>query len=205
MRPDDLGDCERTRPTGLAQPSNAVSSLGFLPAAVWVWRVTRGGPDDRLGRALALTMLANGIGSFWYHGPYTEAGARLHDAAAIAYPGLVAATDAGDSRRLRATVIGATGVATLTALVDRRMTPVGAGGIVVLLVAVEAGRARKSERPPRRALAALLASAGIAYLLGRSDSPSCRPESRCQAHAAWHLLAAASGVAWLRARLVGKG
>jgi hypothetical protein len=41
-----------------------------------------------------------------------------------------------------------------------------------------------------------LALAGLAFLLGRSTSPWCRPESLLQAHAAWHLLVAVSSIAY---------
>lgn len=42
----------------------------------------------------------------------------------------------------------------------------------------------------------LLATAGGAYVLGRTESPLCRPESLLQAHGLWHLLAAGAFTAW---------
>jgi hypothetical protein len=45
----------------------------------------------------------------------------------------------------------------------------------------------------------LLAVGGLCWLLGRSGGPWCRPASPLQAHAAWHLLAAAAIFLWLRA------
>jgi dihydroceramidase len=44
----------------------------------------------------------------------------------------------------------------------------------------------------------LLALGGVCWLLGRSDGPWCRPDSPLQAHAAWHLLAAAGIFLWMR-------
>ncbi len=43
---------------------------------------------------------------------------------------------------------------------------------------------------------ALLTVAGAAWLLGRSTSPWCDPESPLQAHGLWHLLAAAAFTVW---------
>jgi hypothetical protein len=45
----------------------------------------------------------------------------------------------------------------------------------------------------------LLAAGGLFWALGRSGGPWCRPSSLLQAHAAWHLLAAAAIVLWLHA------
>ncbi|MGV1007038.1 MAG: hypothetical protein ACOYBY_00320 [Dermatophilaceae bacterium] len=44
--------------------------------------------------------------------------------------------------------------------------------------------------------AATLAAGTTAYLLGRTGSPLCRPDSVLQLHAVWHLLAAVSFAAW---------
>jgi len=44
----------------------------------------------------------------------------------------------------------------------------------------------------------LLALGGLCWALGRSSGPWCRPTSLLQAHAAWHLLAAAAIFLWLR-------
>lgn len=45
---------------------------------------------------------------------------------------------------------------------------------------------------------ALLALGALCWALGRSGGPWCRPGSLLQAHAAWHLLAAAGLFLWLR-------
>lgn len=150
-------------------------------------------------------MLANGIGSFWYHGPYHEAGARLHDAAAIAYAGLVAVADSGGPRRFPEAVAVVAGFATMAAAIDRRTTGVGAATIGAILAGVEAARAGGDDHPGRGGLAMTAAAAAGAYVLGRSDSRLCRPESPLQLHALWHLLAAAAGMAWMRARLPSTG
>jgi len=43
---------------------------------------------------------------------------------------------------------------------------------------------------------AAIAFGGIAYLLGRTGSPLCRPESLFQWHALWHVLVAVALVAY---------
>ncbi len=45
---------------------------------------------------------------------------------------------------------------------------------------------------------ALIALGALLWLLGRSGGPWCRPASPLQAHAAWHLLAAAAIFLWMR-------
>ena len=68
-----------------------------------------------------------------------------------------------------------------------------------------ARRVGRSRLPPRGLVAyraALAAAAGAAcWWAGRSDGPWCDPNSPLQAHAAWHLLAAAALAAWAVAAL----
>jgi hypothetical protein len=89
-------------------------------------------------------------------------------------------------------------------------------GVLLAALAVHRARgwARKREtagspRDKRAILGALLpwllvALGGVCWLLGRSDGPWCRPASPLQAHAAWHLLAAAAILLWVR-RVSGDG
>jgi hypothetical protein len=66
-----MADCERIHAGVPAEPINAVSSLAYVAAGVWIWR------HDRVqGGAL----IAAGAGSVAYHG-FREGAARvLHDA-----------------------------------------------------------------------------------------------------------------------------
>jgi hypothetical protein len=45
----------------------------------------------------------------------------------------------------------------------------------------------------------LILLGGVCWQLGQSNGPWCRPGSLLQAHAAWHLLAAAAAGLWLNA------
>jgi len=83
-------------------------------------------------------------------------------------------------------------------------------GILIAALAVHGARrwarARKSAGSRRGTGASLatllpwllLALGGVCWLLGRSDGPWCRPASPLQAHAAWHVLAAAAIFLWMR-------
>jgi hypothetical protein len=65
--------------------------------------------------------------------------------------------------------------------------------------------ARARGRPRRRHGSVVVvgsAAAPLAYLLGRTSSPVCRPTSRWQWHGVWHLLVAATLTAWAEGTLI---
>jgi hypothetical protein len=74
------------------------------------------------------------------------------------------------------------------------------GSVAVPVARWRRGRPVLADVPRRRRLAwsalGLAAAAGVAYGLGRTGSPLCRPESVLQMHGAWHVLAAATFAAW---------
>lgn len=63
-------DCERVRPTGIAQPMNAATSLAYLPAGLGVliaaWQTD--GPKRLILSAYAVALTMTGVGSVTYHG-----------------------------------------------------------------------------------------------------------------------------------------
>jgi len=157
-------DCEQLGSGWLVQPVNAVSSLAFLPAGAWVaarsqhltgWRRWEG-----LGVGAAL--IANGFGSFAYHGPQPPWAKLVHDGPIVAVVALLAVNEVG-----------------------RRTDP------------IEGRTTRREHR------VALVAGAGalVAYGLGRTGSPACRPESLLQWHAVWHVLAAVALASAAEARI----
>jgi hypothetical protein len=81
----------------------------------------------------------------------------------------------------------ATGAAEVDEAAQRRRAPASAAG-----------------RParPGPVVTAGMVTAPLAYLLGRTSSPVCRPTSRWQWHGVWHLLAAVTGAAWAERTLV---
>jgi hypothetical protein len=160
-------DCEQIGTGWLAQPVNAVSSLAFVPAGVWVATQARGVRGWRRAELAGLgsALVANGVGSFAYHGPQPAWAGPAHDGPIVAVVGLLVVNEAG-----------------------RRAGPVPAP---------DAARARRAGR------VALLtgAAALVAYGLGRTGSPACRPASPFQWHAVWHGLGAVALAAACAARV----
>ena len=169
MRPElGASDCEAIGSGRLAQPVNALSSLAFVPAGGWVAARARGSTGwrrwERAGLGAAL--VANGIGSFAYHGTQPRWAKGAHDGPIVAVVALLAANEVG---RRADRVSGA----------EAEARSRGAGR-----VALSGG------------VAAL-----VAYGLGRTGSPCCRPRSRFQWHAVWHLLGAVTLAAAVEARV----
>jgi hypothetical protein len=206
------GDCEAVHDGLLGQPVNALTSLVFLVAGAWIAARSRRAPLERaelwtFGAAVA----ANAVGSFLFHGPRPEASRWIHDLSAVSLPLFVVIHDVGLVRgwavpsRLRWFVAGLVAVGAVL-VVPEALVPLGfvaaaAAGAGELL-AFRAGYRPRPGRATARQLAAwgvalgTLALGGLSFLLGRSDSPLCRPESLLQLHAGWHLLVAAASMAW---------
>ncbi len=146
-----LSDCEQISAGWLAQPANAVSSLAFVPAGAWVMSRARALSGWRRGEMVAVgaALVANGVGSFAYHGPQPGWAPIAHDGPIVAVVALLAANEA--VRAVQHT--------------DPRTTNAGRAGRVALVAG---------------------AAAVVAYGLGRTGSPTCRPDSAFQWHAAWH-------------------
>jgi hypothetical protein len=208
-----IGDCEAIRDGFLRQPSNAISSLSFLVAAAWIaWRAARVPPERAELLVLAACVAANGVGSFGFHGPFGASFRWFHDLSALSIPLFVAVHDAGLVRgtpirtRLISIAVGIVIVGAFLAVWPRLLVPFGFVGAAAAglgeLAAFRAGYRPRPGHATRVQLAAwglvlaALALAGLAFLLGRSTSPWCRPKSLLQAHAAWHLLVAVGSVAY---------
>ena len=80
-------DCERIRPTLIAQPVNSVSSLAYCASGAWI--LSRG-PRSLRRSSLAVVAIAAGLGSVAYHGPGGRAGRLFHDVTAAALGGGIA-------------------------------------------------------------------------------------------------------------------
>jgi hypothetical protein len=121
-------DCEQIGTGWLAQPVNAVSSLAFVPAGAWV--ASRAGECRGWRRwevlGVGAALVANGVGSFAYHGTQPPWAQVAHDAPIVAIVALLAANELGrrvqpspteaDTRARRAGRVAlATGAAALAA------------------------------------------------------------------------------------------
>jgi hypothetical protein len=72
--------CERTGPAFWAEPVNALTNLGFVLVAIWLWRRSAG---IRAARVLAAVLAAIGVGSFLFH-TYAQTWAGVADVVPIA-------------------------------------------------------------------------------------------------------------------------
>jgi len=212
------GDCERARSGLIGQPVNTASSAAYLLAGGWLLaRAERTAAGPHRYRLLAAAVAANGVGSGLYHGPGWPGSRWCHDVAALAVPVFVAVDGLGGLRGWtdgRTTRVYLT-VAALTAavLLDPPATDaalLGAAAAAVLTEAAVAQRrtasaraspdgpvhARRRGRTARVIVLTALAVGLIAYLLGRTGGPLCRPESLLQPHALWHLLTAVAMAGW---------
>jgi hypothetical protein len=181
------GDCERIRPGPIAQPVNAASSLAFVAASAWLWRrLSRGGAEVGPDASLYCGLLAaNGIGGVAFHGPGDRASHWLHDTALVGTLASMALGHAGWAA-------GATGVAGLGLAV--RPTATNAASVVGTVL-VAGAEARRGRRPSPRAGALLLAAAAV-NVVSRTGGRCCRPASRWQGHALWHVLTAMALAEW---------
>ena len=203
-------DCERVVSGFLGQPANAVSSVAFLVAAAWILILAfrRERPIALL--MLALAVAANAIGSFARHGPDPAWAWWAHDAAIMAVLLFIAVHALARMRGWRPHVeIGAytiglvavgLGLAAIQGASDPFAGTLAASALVGEVATVSRDR---RTRPPAGSSSgavglglAALALGGIAFLLGQTGSPLCRPESLFQWHALWHLLVAVSLVAY---------
>lgn len=221
-------DCEGIVSGFLGQPANAISSLAFLAAAAWIVVVAfRGDPGGRAAvLALALAVAANALGSFARHGPDPWWAEWAHDVAImavllfVAVHALVRRRGWRPATEMGAYVIGIAaiglGLSAIHGASDPFAGTLAAGAVVGEIVTVADDRRRPRSAGPRRVDAArgvglvAIALGGVAYLLGQSGSPLCRPESLFQWHALWHVLVAVSLAAYayaisVRPRVVASG
>jgi hypothetical protein len=76
-------DCEHVTRGLLAQPTNAITSLGFALAGGWV--ISRALRSGRRVEPLVFgaSIIATGVGSFLYHGPQPPHADAAHDASIL--------------------------------------------------------------------------------------------------------------------------
>jgi hypothetical protein len=207
------GDCEAIRDGFLGQPVNALTSLVFLAAGAWiVWRAVRVPAERAELLAFGIAVAANAVGSFVFHGPRPAGSQWLHDLSVLSVPlfatvhdlGLASGTAVTTRVRWFAGVV--VGVGLLLAAAPGALVPLGFAAAATAgfgeALAYRAGyRPRPGDASWEQIVAwgvvlVALALGGLSFLLGRSDSPLCRPDSLFQLHAGWHVLVAAAAVAW---------
>jgi hypothetical protein len=205
------GDCEALRPGWLAQPVNALTSLGYLAAGVDLLARTRRseGPAG-VARLFAALLVANGLGGVAFHGPGDAPAKWLHDVSLtgtlsfMALHDLVVLARLRDRHHLAATAAALIGLGAGLAMRPGRVNHVSAmagaavGGFELAVLATGRAGGGSPERRARRRAAWLMAAATAVNLPTQTGAPWCRPGSLVQGHGAWHLLTAAALRAWAR-------
>ena len=210
--------CEAVRAQLLRQPSNAVTSLAFVPTALFCFACAR--RDTLLPRPgatlqplhswlLGIALLLIGLGSAFYHASLTFVGQtadvfgmNLFASFLLVY---AAATRFGLRERSAAGLFVGGNVALLVVIValpELRRYAFGALVVLALVLLMESARYGAARHSPGRLLAALLSFAlalgfWVLDLWGAFSSP----DSLLQGHALWHLgcgFAAAQTYAYLR-------
>lgn len=189
-------DCERCRPGPIAQPANTWSSLAYVVAGAVLLRRSglrfpgREAPSAR--EAVGWAAVATGLGSVAYHGPGTAAGRFAHDASLI---GLLSTMALDDLEVLAGREAAPSVLAVVPALAALAAHP--RTSPVAQTVAGAAAAVAGTRRAVRHGGApvvgiGLMAVGAVLHGLGRTGGPLCRPESRIQPHALWHIATAAS-------------
>lgn len=176
-------DCEAITSGVLGQPANAVSTIAFLVAGIWVMR-------RRSHRWIGFALLATGLGSFLFHGPMPPGSEWAHDASLAWLLAVIAGSETRWENRARLPTLAI--LALLTFLL-----PAIADPLAVILSILAVGSVLWRDRSWATIGPLLVAGiAGIYGRLGATGGPLCDPSSLWQPHAVWHV-AAAAAVGWL--------
>lgn len=192
--------CEQFRDGLLGQPASAVTSLAFVAAGLALlagWRAHRPPRQPCPPRwPYALLVAAVGVGSLIQHGPHPPWQAFAHDLPLAAVLAFVAADCVADvTNRPRRTGWWLVPVLVMVPVVALGATASTVAQTAVAVVAIGSGLLRAWRRPAvRRTVLVALALLAVGSLVGTVGDRTalCTPESIWQAHAAWHVLAAAA-------------
>ena len=199
-------DCEELGDGLLAQPVNALTSGTYALIGVWlVVRAWRGPRQTRwLQIVYAVTLMVVGIGSIAFHGPQPGWAKLVHDAPIATALVFVLLYDiqllAGWKPWVTLTTYGVLVLVVFAGFeLDSTVGIVVTGVVVLGAIVAEVLVIRRGlrVRPPWMAtwrwyaiMAGVLAVAGLANVLGRSDAPLCDADSVLQLHGLWHILTA---------------
>ena len=195
-------DCERLGDDFLVQPVNALSSFSYVVVGVAIAVVARRRRMlDARTTVFAVTLAGVGLGSVAFHGPQPPESRLMHDlpiVVALLFMVLQGLCLLRPGMRWAPPFVVGTLLATAISWAADDAASVMSGVLVAVLVVVEALVFRSGRRPSSRrrqlrgyvAMAAVLVVAGALYLLGRTDSPVCEPDSYLQPHGLWHATSA---------------
>lgn len=198
-------DCEAITEGLLAQPVNALSSVAYIIAGLWlVSRAVRNRAAETVTQIVfGLTLSGVGAGSFAFHGPMPPGARLVHDLTIAAVFAVILARGVGSLWRwsepsVVAGFIGITAAAGAVMALSPGTGAVLSGLVGVAAVGIEVFVYRTGRRGPLSSrlarwllvIVALLIVAGLVQLLGRTGALLCNPDSAYQAHALWHILTA---------------
>lgn len=180
-------DCEAIRQGLLGQTANALSSLVFVLAGVWMLRRA---PTRWVGLAL----IATGTGSFLFHGPTAPDGEWIHDVtlAWLLAVVMVETRQWAAGVHLACAGVVAIGFALVPVVANVTMAMAAIATVVLLLVD---DRSRRTWLP-----LVLLGAAALVGRLGATGGPLCDATSIVQPHALWHVGSAVAVTWWAEAR-----
>lgn len=197
-----VGDCEARVGRFWEQGVNSWSSLAYVVAAAVLIAAVRRGRLPRGALVLAAVAALEGVGSMLYHGTPGRVSHALHDIALFGILGHIAGWHLGRFRaaterwsRLGAAaglVIGG-GIWLIEPGVTNSVVTIS---LTVIVLADLAARRRGLAPVGNVAVVVLAAIAVLTWMLGRSESRLCDPDSPLQFHAIWHVLTAVLVLAW---------
>ncbi len=192
-------DCELIGGGMLAQPVNALTSLAFWAVGLLIirWAFAVKGRERAVRGVFGLLLILTGLGSFLFHGTQGQGSQFVHDASFLVAIWFVASTNIARACRSDSVlgwVVFAIGSIVFTAAVAGSAAVTNTLMVLAVVALVASDVALRSRFSVRRWWygASLVASiAGLAmFVIGRTGSPACNPESLWQGHGAWHVLGA---------------
>lgn len=185
------GDCELIGTGLLGQPVNAITSLVFAIAGLWVVPIAR-------MRWVGAGLVATGLGSFAFHGAMPIWGEWAHDVTLAWLIALIGGIGTRWEPWSRLPALGVLGL--LFALAPITADPVAVAlAVIVIGSLLLRDRSRESIGPLM-----LLGASAILGRLGATGGPLCDPDSVWQLHGLWHV-GAAVAVAWWATSNIPKG
>ncbi len=199
----EVSDCEQRDDWLLEQDVNAWSSLAYVAAGLVLAREVHRARLPRAVYGIAAVTVAEGFGSFIYHGRASDVGQFLHDVPLVGALAFVAGWHVGrlrnhtDAGSLAGLAVGLA-VSTLVWALAPDATNLAVGVAVAIIVVASLIARRRSMRGVWSApLLGLGAFALGMWALGNPASPACDADSWLQPHGLWHVLTATVAIAWV--------